>query len=305
MPDVCIIGHVTKDISRFNERPGSELPGGVVYYAGIAFRSLGLETVIITKAAKDDADEILGKLREIGVKIYCSASGVTTVFENEYSGNALEFRNQKVQSIAAAFDPRDLGPVRAKTFHLGPLTNGEMSVGFLEAVSERGGRVFLDVQGFLRKIEDGKVRLVDWPDKREALAHVDVLKVNLAEAQILSGEEDSERAARKLAELGPEEVILTCGSKGSLVFAGGHLYDIPAYPPRIVTDPTGCGDSYGAGYIFHRLRSDDIGAAGRFAAALATLNLECRGPFWGDAQDVQARLRDAESVEESEPNCED
>ncbi len=46
------------------------MPGGVVYYAGIAFRSLGLETVIITKAAKGDADEILGKLREIGVKIY-------------------------------------------------------------------------------------------------------------------------------------------------------------------------------------------------------------------------------------------
>ena len=305
MPDVCIIGHVTKDISRFCGRPGGEMPGGVVYYAGVAFQSLGLETVVVTKAAKDDAEEILGKLREIGVKTYCCASGVTTVFENDYSGNGLEFRDQKVRSIATAFDPRDLAPVWAKTFHLGPLTNGEISVRFLEAVSQRGGRVFLDVQGFLRKIEEGKVRLVDWPDKREALAHVDVLKADLGEARILSGEEDPERAARKLAEFGPEEVVLTCGRKGSLILAGGRLYDIPASPPRIVADPTGCGDSYGAGYIFHRLQSDDIAAAGRFATVLATLNLECHGPFRGDAQDVQARLRDAETVEESEPNSEE
>ena len=281
------------------------MPGGVVYYAGVAFQSLGLETVVVTKAAKDDAEDILGKLREIGVKTYCCASGVTTVFENDYSGNGLEFRDQKVRSIATAFDPRDLAPVWAKTFHLGPLTNGEMSVRFLEAVSQRGGRVFLDVQGFLRKIEEGKVRLVDWPDKREALAHVDVVKADLAEARILSGEEDPERAARKLAEFGPEEVVLTCGRKGSLILAGGHLYDIPACPPRIVADPTGCGDSYGAGYIFHRLQSDDIAAAGRFASVLATLNLECHGPFRGDAQDVQARLRDAETVEGSEPNSEE
>ncbi len=300
MADVCIIGHVTRDISRFNGPTGSEMPGGVVYYAGIASQSLGLETVVITKAAKGDADEILGELRDIGIKTHCSASGVTTVFENEYSGNRLELRDQKVQSIAAAFDLRDLPPVWAKTFHVGPLTNGEMSAGFLKAVSERGGRVFLDVQGFLRKIENGKINLVDWSDKREALAYVDVLKADLPEGRILSGEEDPERAVRMLAELGPEEVILTCGSKGSLVLAGGRLYDIPAYPPRVVGDPTGCGDSYSAGYIFHRLRSDDIGAAGRFAAALAALKLECHGPFRGDAQEVQTRLREAGTVEESD-----
>ncbi len=55
-------------------------------------------------------------------------------------------------------------------------------------------------------------------------------------------------------------------------------------------DATGCGDSYGAGYVFHRTRADDAAAAGRFAAALATLALEQSGPFAGGADSVSARL---------------
>ncbi len=93
---------------------------------------------------------------------------------------------------------------------------------------------------------------------------------------------------------------MTCGGNGSLILAGGRLHDIPAYPPRVVADPTGCGDTYSAGYIYHRLQSDDIGAAGRFAAALAALKLERHGPFTGDAQEVQARLREAEAMAESD-----
>lgn len=294
MHDVCVIGHVTKDVRRLEGSPGKEAPGGVAYYATVACRRLGLDTAVISKAASDDADAVMGKLRQIGAETCCLASEVTTVFENVYAGDDLEFREQKVLSVATAFEPRDLGKVAARTFHLGPLTESEMSAGFLKAVYERGGRVFLDVQGFLRRIENGRVRFMDWPGKREALAYVDVLKADLSEARILSGEEDPGRAARRLAELGPEEVIVTCGAGGSLIFAGGRLYPIPAYPPRTVGDPTGCGDSYSAGYIYCRQRSDDIGAAGRFAAALATLKLERHGPFTGNAREVQAFLEEAD-----------
>ncbi len=294
MHDVCVIGHVTKDVIRLNGRIGHEMPGGVVHYAGIAFQALGLDAAVVTKAAKEDADTVLRQIRELGVKTYCHPSEVTTVFENIYSGNGYDFRRQKVRSVATAFHPRDLGEVRARAFHLGPLTSAEMSVEFLKAVSERGSIVFLDVQGFVRKIEEREVRLVDWPDKWEGLAYVDILKANPEEAWILSGEQHPERAARALANVGPKEIIVTLGSRGSLIVAEGRLYRVPAFAPRTVADPTGCGDSYSAGYIFHRGQSDDIEAAGRFAAALATLKLERKGPFIGNVREVRARLRDAE-----------
>lgn len=296
MFDVCIIGHVTRDIIRLHRRASNEMPGGVSYYAGMALRSLGLETAVISKAAKKDADEIMAKLQRIGVRTYCSATAATTVFENDYSGDGLEIRDQRVRSVASAFDPRDLGRLRAKIFHLGPLTDGEMSVGFLKAVSRRRGRVFLDVQGFLRRIDHGQVHLVDWRDKREGLVHVDILKANLPEARILSGEDDPEGAARAIADLGPAEVVVTLGGEGSLLLASGRVYRVPAFQPRAMADPTGCGDSYSAGYIFCRLQSDDIEAAGRFAAALATLKLQCNGPFVGDAREIRVLLGEAETV---------
>lgn len=296
MIDVCLIGHVTKDINLFNNLASKEIPGGTVYYAAMALQSLGLETAVISKASKEDADEIMASLKRIGVRTYCSATAVTTVFENDYRGEGLEFRDQRVRSVASAFDRHDLRELRAKFFHLGPLTNGEMSVGFLKAASRRRGRVFLDVQGFLRRIEHGQVRMVDWRDKREGLDHVDILKANLPEAKILSGEDDVERAARAIADLGPREVVVTLGGEGSLLLASGRAYRVPAFRPRTIVDPTGCGDSYSAGYIFCRLQSDDIEAAGRFGAAVATLKLQRYGPFVGSTREVRALLREAETV---------
>jgi sugar/nucleoside kinase (ribokinase family) len=296
MHDVCVIGHVTKDVQRLGGRVAQEMAGGTVTYSGIALRRLGLDTAIVTKAAPDDADGVLGALREAGATPYLRKSPTTTVFENTYSGDDLEERRQVVRSVADAFDARDRGTVIANVIHLGPLTSGEMPAAFLAAVSKGADRVSLDVQGFVRGVEDGSVNRVDWPGKREGLGHVDVLKANLAEAQILTGEDDPARAARALAEFGPREVMVTMDGRGSIILAEGRLHSIPAYPPQALVDPTGCGDSYCAGYIYYRLRSDDIAAAGRFAAAVATLNLERQGPFAGDAEAVHDLLRSVKAV---------
>ena len=75
-----------------------------------------------------------------------------------------------------------------------------------------------------------------------------------------------------------------------MILARENLYRIPAFPARRSVDATGCGDSYFAGYLFHRLRSDDIEAAGRFAAALAALELQRYGPFHGTEHDIHEIL---------------
>ena len=300
MYGVCVIGHATRDVLTFGSQPPREMPGGASLYTGIACQRLGLNTAVITKMRKSDAQEVSRKLAEVGAGVFCLESEATTVFKRTYSGDNLELRDQQVVSIANVFESGDLGQVRAKCFHLGPLTNEEMSVDFLKTVCREGGLLSLDVQGFVRKIEQGRVELVDWPEKQEGLGCVNILKAHLSEAQILSGEVDVERAAGVLAELGPDEVIVTMGGRGSFILADGRPYKIPAYSPRVMIDPTGCGDSYAAGYIYYRLQSDDVPAAGRFAAALATLKLERHGPFVGDAPEVRSFLRHAEGGQWSE-----
>ena len=73
---------------------------------------------------------------------------------------------------------------------------------------------------------------------------------------------------------------------GSLIYADGQFYEIPAYSPKEVVDATGCGDTYMAGYLYMRSKGASCLEAGRFAAAMCTMKLEASGPFNGKEEDV-------------------
>ncbi len=289
MFDVCVIGHVSKDVIAIGGEVRREMPGGVALYAGAALTGLGLRTAIVTKVAAADAG-LLAALEERGATVSCGASAQTTAFENIYVDGGLDERRQRLGAVAAAFEARDLGDMRARVFLLGPLMGTDMSAEFVGAVAARGGRVALDVQGLVRRAEGGEVRPADWAEKGHALGQIDILKADAGEAAILAGEGDVRRAARRLGRYGPREVIVTLGSRGSIIYAKGRLHEIPAFAPRRAVDPTGCGDTYLAGYVFARLAGEDIAAAGRFGAALATLKLERFGPSAASEADVRAFL---------------
>jgi sugar/nucleoside kinase (ribokinase family) len=108
---------------------------------------------------------------------------------------------------------------------------------------------------------------------------------------VVTGLNDPRKAARLLAEWGVEEVIITLGSEGSLIYADGAFYEIPAYEPREVVDATGCGDTYSAGYLYCRAQGLDYEESGRFAAAMCTLKLEHTGPFAHSIDDVHQIIK--------------
>jgi len=281
MFDTCVIGHITKEIIRIKDKVEREMPGGTAYYSSMALRGVGLKVAVITKMSREDRDSLLYELEKTGIIVFCRKSKETTVFQNIYSGRKLHVRVQRVKAVSSPFSPSDLGEVSAKVFHIGPLTSRDVSPDLLKAVSTRGGLVSLDIQGLLREIEDSEVRMQDWREKKEGLAYVDILKTDEEEAAILSGEDNMKKAALTLSRLGPKEIIITSGSRGSLIFARGEFHKIPAFPPKKIIDPTGCGDTYMGGYIFRRLRSNDFSQAGRFAATLASLKIERFGALDG------------------------
>jgi sugar/nucleoside kinase (ribokinase family) len=293
--EVCAIGHVTRDVVVRTDGSRRQMLGGAAYYAAAALGRLGVRTAVITKMAARDGKHASTALRRLGIRPSLLPSGETTIFENRYLGSE-GMRQQRVRAIAAPFAPEDLGGAQAEIIHLGPLTPAEMPLEFLEAAANRAGRIVLDVQGYLRRIEDGQVRQSDWPQKHTGLRYAHVVKANLAEARVLTGEESPEHAARRLSEMGPREALVTLGGRGALVFAHGRLHCIAPIPARRIQDPTGCGDSFCAGYLYRRFRGDDPNTAARFAAAVATLKLETSGPFQGSDADVAAALARGELV---------
>lgn len=283
MFDVCVIGHITRDIIRVKNLT-KELPGGVAQYCSIACKNLGSKLYVITKCAEEDK-VLLDDLVHENIPICYRNSEKTTTFENTYL-DGVTIRTQKVNSLAAPFGTDDIPDISSRIFHLGPLTREDIPLELLRGLSKKS-KVSLDIQGYLRKVDKGKITYVDWEEKDEGLTYVNILKGDETEARILSGEQDLERAAVKLSTYGVDEIIITRGNKGSLVYSEGQLYPIPFFAPQRIVDPTGCGDTYMAGYIFKRLKSCAIEEAGRFAAAIAVLKLERYGPFKGTEKDVE------------------
>lgn len=291
MYDICCIGHITLDRV---VTPGKEvfMAGGTSFYFSNAIRNMDVKYGLITSIAETEI-RFANDLQAKGIDVTVFPSAHTVYFENIYLHNQ-DHRTQRVLQIADPFTVEQLQNTSAAIFHLGPLLAGDISVELIEALSAKG-KISLDVQGYLRKVEHENVHAIDWEDKMKALPFISILKANESEAEVLTGEKDIRRAALLLHEWGVDEVVITLGSLGSLIYKDAVFYEIPAYKPAAVIDATGCGDTYMAGYLYKRVKGESPKAAGAFAAAMASLKIEAAGAFSGTAADVVKVLESFQS----------
>jgi fructokinase len=103
-----------------------------------------------------------------------------------------------------------------------------------------------------------------------ALKFVDVLKPCKAAALELTGEEDRERMARKLLQMGPGVVAITMGANGCLLASKEEIVHVPAFTVKTV-DTTGAGDAFMGGLSYGLLQKWGLERVGVFANACAAL----------------------------------
>ena len=104
--------------------------------------------------------------------------------------------------------------------------------------------------------------LVPW--LHDAIAHVQMVFANEAEAETLSGGERGERAIRSLLARGPEHVVVTRGAAGSALGTRTGAVDAPdafeiVTTPAVrtdVVDTTGAGDTFMAVALASAARRD-------------------------------------------------
>ena len=275
MTDICCIGHITLD-KIITPQHISYMPGGTAYYFSRGMASLhALTGYKLITALGSKEYPIVDELRKAGIDIDVLPSRHTVYFENRYGENS-DNRTQRVLAKADPFTIDALHKENAHFFHLGSLLAD-------------------DSQGYLREVKGDKVSPIDWPEKREILKYIDILKVNEHEATVLTGYTNPQQAAEQLSAWGVKEVLLTLGSLGSIILADGVCYKIPAYPPLQTIDATGCGDTYVMGYLYMRNKGVSYPNAGCFAAALSTLKLEKSGPLAATAEEAYRVINSSRS----------
>jgi len=286
--DLAFIGHFTKDTII---RPGSTAVamGGAWNFGCHVAAAMGLRALVITRLAHEDM-AVVENARRLGVVVQAIETPQSTCLRLVYPSENPDERTLYVDSSAGPFTVEDVefAAASARTFLIGASVRGEVSLEVVQRLASGGGRVSLDLQGYLRVSRDGLLMHEPWPEAAALLRLATFLKADIVEATALTGETDVLAAARALAAFGPREVVIT-SREGVAAFVDGELHQQPWQSLRL-DGRSGRGDTCMAAYLGRRLSASPADAV-LWAAALTSLKMEKPGPFHGKLADVQEVIK--------------
>jgi sugar/nucleoside kinase (ribokinase family) len=159
----------------------------------------------------------------------------------------------------------------------------------MKVLKARGFRLSIDIQSFVWQTDGrtGTIHLSDVPQKKEILGMVDFIKLDVAEAQTLTGTNIMRDQACMLEEWGARESFITC-SDGAQAHREGRT-SFSKFTNRNTKGRTGRGDTFSGAYLAYRL-DHSLEDSLEFAAALTSIKMESLGPFTGSLQDVFDRI---------------
>ena len=266
MSQVAVAGNLAQDVVD----GGPPTPGGCAFFAADAFRRLRRDGQVLTRFRSEDAELFRPLLGRLGSSVTLLPAETTSGFSIDYDG---EERRMGVTAIGERWRPEDaaaLGP-GVEWVHVAPLLRSDFPPETLTALAA-GRQLSLDGQGLVRVPSVGPLAF-DAAFDPAVLAPVTALKLSEEEARILAGGAFEAAAATRL---GIPEVLVTLGSHGAVVFAGGRETFVPAAWPVLGVQTTGTGDLFMVAYAVARVDGLDPVAAAQEAGRLVAELLEER-----------------------------
>ena len=295
--DITFIGHMCYDEITTPDKPEPVIaPGSAVLCGAMAAVRTGKRTAAIVRMAPED-EHILQPMRDAGVEVLLIPSQQTTYSRVIHESHDVDDRRLILTRDAGFFTMQDVAELESRHVHLAGISDREFTVDFVRQMAERDWALSTDIQSFVRQVNlaTREIAFCDVPAKREICQCLNMLKLDIVEARIITGLDDLSEAAAKLISWGVDEVLIT-ESKGVLANVGGREYYEP-FSNRSSIGRTGRGDTPFASYACRRA-DHGPGESLKFAAALVSLKMESEGPFRGTIDDVFERMRQCHSYAE-------
>ncbi len=268
--NVLVAGFITIDKIELNLRQITSI-GGPPCYAGLLCARFGFDVTALTKIGADFPEEQIVWLARNGLQLRAmdrSITKKTTRFKLVNKGN------ERSLYLVERCEDLSVEQVPDKQFNaslISPLAH-EISTQVFEEVRKRSDFCFLDPQGFVRLFDgSGRVAVDRWNDER-ILGNVDALKMDLEEANALTGKSDGKAALVKLSKK-VRKAVVTRGSDSALVLEGNKITQVEV-PKVKVVDSTGAGDIFAGALISCFLRSRDFLWSCCFGIAASSLSLD-------------------------------
>lgn len=238
--DLLVVGTVALDTVETPFGSVEDALGGSATYFSVA-ASLLAPVRVVAVVGDDFPREHVELLRGRGIDLEGLESVPGRTFR--WSGRYEDDLNQAITidtqlNVFEKFDPQL--PAGYKDSNYVFLANLHPAIQ-LKVLDQAEGSVFTgaDTMNFwIERERDGL---------EEVFRRVRCVTINEAEARDFSGETNLFRAVRKIAELGPEYVVVKRGEYGVMLWHSDEVFFAPAYPLEEVYDPTGAGDTFGGG----------------------------------------------------------
>ncbi len=266
-PEVLVVGSVTID-RIIENRSITERLGGVVTYGGLTFQRLGVATAVVTNVA-DAHRHLLDILSDEGLAVHAGKSPGTTRFVNESRG---DLREQRMPEAAAPVSASRIEPLLAtvRHVHAGPLHPDDIDARAVALMGASKKLVSLDVQGYLRINENGRIVPGVSEGLAGALGAAHIIKADEGEFSLML-DHFRESLPGFLRRFRIDEAVITRGSRGASVWTRtGEGVHFGAEAVRRPVSTVGAGDVFFAAYLAaHLYRGLDIDLAAGFAARVA------------------------------------
>jgi sugar/nucleoside kinase (ribokinase family) len=264
---IAIIGSTTKD-ENITATGGWRKVGGVTAYSGITYRRHGIATTIVSNIAPKD-EQLQAALQKEKIKVYSGRTTHTTHFRNEVIKNK---RKQKILFRSAPINADSIKEIvqQASCIHLGPLHPQDIDPAAIEKIKFSQLPVFLDIQGYTRRIKGEDITAAVSPRISPVLKISQIIKAKDHELETILSFLDHD-ISELIRAYNIEECVVTRGAEGGFVQdKDGNVHSYDAKPVDTIADPTGAGDVFLAAYLISRFqKKQNITDACGYAAKLS------------------------------------
>lgn len=284
--DVVCIGNFTKD-TIITPSGTRYVDGGGMNYAAHAAAMLGFRVAVVTRLAWED-DRVVQRFFQTGIDCFPVYTPSSTLMCLKYPSENPDIRTLSVAATAGSITASQVQDLEMKAAVIGSSLRGEVGLDVIRELQSRKVTVAADMQGFVRVLHSEELKYEPWPEMKETLACVDILKSDAVEAEFLTGKKDIFQAARFYADMGPKEIVLT-HKDGLLVLAEGKFHELGFHPENL-SGRSGRGDTCIGSYVAMRLKKPPLEAA-TWAAAVTSLKMEKMGPFDRPLAQIEAFIK--------------
>jgi sugar/nucleoside kinase (ribokinase family) len=251
---LLVVGTVAFDAIETPFGKTDKIIGGAATYAALAASYFTKDINLVSVVGDDFPEQTIHQLNSHGIdtKGLQIKKGEKSFFWSGRYHNDMNTRDTLATelNVLMNFNPVIPAEYQDCTFLMLGNLMPKLQLQVMEGLHNRPKLIVMDTMNFWMETA--------MDDLMKAIAMVDVLTINDAEARQLSNEYSLVKAAQKILKMGPKYLIIKKGEHGALLFNSEQVFFAPALPLEDVFDPTGAGDTFAGGFIGLLARTKDV-----------------------------------------------